>query len=72
MAERQIHVALPEIARGNQAARRQRFDGDLPRQAFVALNAVFDDDALHVGLEQFTHRQPPPTIGERDDDAIGA
>src|SRR5712692_6991507 len=50
---------------------RQGLDRNFSGQAFVGLDAVFNDDPLHPGFEQLTDGQASTALGERHDDSIG-
>src|SRR5439155_4623136 len=69
--EHDLETRLLEIAREDDAAGRERLEGDLPGQALVGLDNVLDQDSPCPRLEEGVERQSPPSLGERDDDAIG-
>src|SRR2546426_3750899 len=60
-----------EIGREDDAAGREGLQGKLPSQALVGLGGVLDQDSARPRLEERVERQASPTLGQRDDDAIG-
>src|SRR2546422_1258027 len=66
-----LETRRPEVAGEDDAARREGFEGELPGQALVGLGDVLDHDPARQRLDEPAEGQAPPSLVERDDDAIG-
>src|SRR6266850_1170319 len=69
--KRMLETRRPEVTGKNDAAGRERLEGELPGQALVDLGDILDHDAAGQRLDEAVERQALPSLVERDDDAIG-
>ena len=60
-----------EVWGEDDAARPERLEGELTRQALVSLDGVLYQDSACPRLEERVERQSPSSVGEGDDDAMG-
>ena len=60
-----------EVGREDDAAGRERLEGELPGQALVGVGSVLDQDSARPRLKERIERQASASLDERDDDPIG-